>query len=223
MFKLPGQHTLRDYRNAIKPTAGFNFGIVEELKKQTSKYLDNQKFVVISFDEMKIKEDLVFDKYTGELVGFTDLGNSDLNEACFENADTIATHILAFHLRGISSTLKFCLAYFPTVCVKGFQIMPIFWEAVSILELSCILKVVAAVSDGASSNRTFFQMHEEMDLIEDSKTIEGLEHCSIEGKEVVYRTINIFASDKRYIWFFADAPHLMKTIRNYVYVSGTKI
>ena len=48
--------------------------------------LDNlhewEKFVVVTFDEMKIKEGLVYNKYTNSLVGFTSLDNvSDhLNE-----------------------------------------------------------------------------------------------------------------------------------------------
>ena len=177
VLKLPSQRTLRDYRNVIKPKAGFNHEVIEELKELTNKHYPNQKFVVLSFDEMKIKEDLVFDKYTGELVGFTDLGDDDLNFACLENMDTVAKHVLAFHLRGVSSNLKFCLAHFPTNCIKGFQIMPLFWEAVAILELSCGLKVIAAVSDGASPNRTFFSMHELMDQFEESVDI--LDHCSI--------------------------------------------
>jgi len=32
------------------------------------------KYIALLFDEMKIKEDLMFDKHTCELVGFVDLG-----------------------------------------------------------------------------------------------------------------------------------------------------
>ena len=34
-----------------------------------------------------------------------------------------------------------------------------FWHAVCILEDTCNLHVIAAVSDGASSNRSFYKMH----------------------------------------------------------------
>ena len=37
--------------------------------------------------------------------------------------------------------------------------------------------------------------------------------------DVVYKTVNLFAPD-RYIYFIADAPHLMKTARNALYHSG---
>ena len=36
---------------------------------------------------------------------------------------------------------------------------------------------------------------------------------------MTYRTINLF-EPKRYIWFFADAPHLLKTARNFIYHLG---
>lgn len=160
ILKLPSRRTLRDYRNAIKPTTRINHKIVEELKKLTSNFSSSQRNIVLSFDEMKIQENLIFDKYTGEFIGFIDLGDPDLNYGCFEKVDKVASHILAFHLRGIASDLTFSFVYFPTDGVKGFQIMPIFWDAVGILELSCNLRVIAAVSDVASPNRTFFQMHE---------------------------------------------------------------
>lgn len=210
ILKLPSRRTLRDYRNAIKPTPGFNPEIVSELINLTSNYSQIQRNIVMSFDEMKIQENLVFDKYTGKLVGFVDLGDPDLNYGCFEKVDKVATHVLAFYLRGIASDLNFCFAYFPTGGIKGFQIMPIFWEAVAILELSCNLRVIATVSDGASPNRAFFQMHEFMDSFEET----------IVDHEIVYRTVNLYASDQRYIWFFSDVPHLIKTIRNCVYKSG---
>lgn len=88
--------------------------------------------------------------------------------------------------------------------------MSIFWEAVAILELSCNLRVIAAVSDGASPNRAFFQVNEFMDSCEETIVDHGF----------VYRTVNLYASDQCYIWFFSDVPHLLKTIRNCIYKSG---
>ena len=85
------------------------------------------------------------------------------------------------------------------------QILPLFWTAVSILEISCKLNVIAAVSDGASSNRMFFKMHDKTSNLDSSST-------------VTYRSINCYARD-RYLYFFADAPHLMKTLRNAMYHS----
>ena len=38
---------------------------------------DWQKYMVIIFDEMKLKEGLVYDKFTDSITGFTDLGDTN--------------------------------------------------------------------------------------------------------------------------------------------------
>ena len=90
----------------------------------------------------------------------------------------MATHALVYYVRGIAPDLKFSLGYFATKGVTAYQIMPTFWEAVTILDLICKLQVIATVSDGASPNRKFYRMHEQMSNIDDSS--------------VVYRTINLY-------------------------------
>ena len=44
-----------------------------------------QQLICSSFDEIKIQETLVFEKYTDKLVGFVDLGDNELNEITFKN------------------------------------------------------------------------------------------------------------------------------------------
>ena len=57
----------------------------------------------------------------------------------------MATHALVYCVRGIASDPKFSLAYFATKGVTAYQIMPRFWEAVAILELTCKLQVITTV------------------------------------------------------------------------------
>ena len=45
---------------------------------------------------MKIQENLVWDKHTGDLIGFVDLGDTELNYATLRKAEGIATHVLVF-------------------------------------------------------------------------------------------------------------------------------
>ena len=85
--------------------------------------------------------------------------------------------------------------------------MPIFWRGVAILQLKANLNVIAAISDGASPNRKLYQLHTH---------IGG----NIGNTGLVYKTKNLFAPGK-WIWFFADAPHLLKTARNCLYNSGS--
>eukprot|EP00794_Sanderia_malayensis_P012424 gene12424-13709_t len=113
------KRTLPDYKNAIRLSAGFNAEVIAELVKTTQSLTGYQRYVVLSFDEVKVQENLVFDKYSGNLIG------------------------------GLASDLKFSLAYFGTKGVTSFQIMPTFWEAVAVLEMTCELPAIAAVSDDA--------------------------------------------------------------------------
>ena len=158
---LPSKRTLRDYRNFFKPRAGFHPDNIERLRNQTSQYLDIQRYVDLSFDEMKIQSKLVFDKHSNELIGFVDLGEEELNTSSFGSSD-LASHALVFFVRGAATDLKYALAYFLTKSLTSYQIMPLFWKAVSVLELVCNLWVCAAVCDGASPNRLFFQLHADL-------------------------------------------------------------
>ena len=159
---------------------------------------------MISFDEMKIQSGLMWDKVTGELIGYVDLGDPDTKFAVFEKVE-LASHVLVLFVRGLCTDLKFALANFGTQRITSYALVPIFWKAVGILEMTCNLWVIAAISDGASPNRKFFRLHF------------GLDGGS--GKDVVYRVKNMFAM-YRYIYFFSDAPHLIKTSRNCLYHSG---
>lgn len=134
------------------------------------------------------------------------LGDLDLNYGVLEKTNEIATHALAFLVRGVCTELKFFRAYFATTGVTAAQMMPLFLEAVAILETSCNLWVIVATSDGASPNRRFYRLHKPLDGGADT--------------DVCYRTVNLFAPH-RFIYFFSDAPHLVKTTRNCLLHSGS--
>ena len=196
---LPRRGILRDYKNPIRPHAGFNRSVIDELIKITSLLKGYQRCVVLSFDEIKIQDNLVFDKYTGYLIGYVNLEDIELNYGTFQAVNELATHALVYYVQVIASDLKFSLAYFSTKGVTAYQIIPTFLEAVAIVELTCKLQVIATVNDGASPNRNFYWMHDQMSNTDNS--------C------VWYSTINLY-SPGQYICFFADPPHLMKTTRN---------
>ena len=157
--------------------------MITELKSQTKAFSGIQRYIVLLFDEMKIQSNLVFDKHTNELIGFV-------------NIDELETHVLVFYVRGLATELKFCAAYFATTGdtsyqIISYQIMPLFWKVVSLLEICCSLQVVATVSDGASFNRKFYRMHR------------GLHRNAVDDS-VVYKTINIFRPDHEI--FFSSKP-----------------
>ena len=107
---LPSQRRLRDYRNYIKPERGFNKKIIEELKTKVSTFSDVEKNVILSFDEMKIENSLVWDKHSGDLIGYVDLGDEELNYATLKQQDDLATHVLVFMIRGLINPIKFSFA-----------------------------------------------------------------------------------------------------------------
>ena len=108
---------------------------------------------------MKVQEDLVWDKHTNELIGFVDLGDTDINYATLIKSDDLASSILVFLIRSLHNPLSFSVATFATKSITSYQLFPLFWKAVSILELTCQLKVVASTADGASPNRSFVKIH----------------------------------------------------------------
>ena len=149
---LPSLRTLRDYKNYIRPKRGFNNEVVDELNKKT------EIIFRILFDEMKIQEDLVWDKHTGELIGFVDLGDMKLNYATLKNVSVLATHILVFLVKGAANPLSYSFATSATTGSTSYQNFPLFWKAVNMLE-NINLKVIAVTADGASPNHKFFRMH----------------------------------------------------------------
>ena len=86
VLALPSLRTLRNYKNYIRPTRGLNPKVLEDLAKKTSEFSDIEPYVIILFDEMKIQEDLVWDKHTRELIGFVDLGDTEVNHATMKNS-----------------------------------------------------------------------------------------------------------------------------------------
>ena len=102
--------------------------------------------ICLAFDEMKIQSNLVYNTYSGKLIGYVDLEDPDINCAFFIKDDELATHVLVYCVRGIATDLKFCLLYFAASGIKPYQIISTFWRAAPVLKLTCQLKVIAAVS-----------------------------------------------------------------------------
>ena len=50
---------------------------------------------------MEVQEDLVWNKHTGELIGFVDLGDLHTNYATLQSVEELASHILVFPVKSI--------------------------------------------------------------------------------------------------------------------------
>ncbi len=87
VLTLPSRRTLHDYRNVITPSVGFNPALIQELCQTTKSLTGVQRFIVLALDEMKVQCKLVFIKNTGDLIGFLDLGDPDINFTAFDDAE----------------------------------------------------------------------------------------------------------------------------------------
>jgi hypothetical protein len=139
VLKLPNERTLRDYSNFIQPQTGFNPAVLEDIRKEAENFSDNQRWVVLMHDEMSIKSNLVYDRASGELVGFVDSQNWTSKR---KDENEIGTHVLVFMIVGVASSLKMSLGYFCTKSATANDIYPWFWDAVGYLETYCQLKVI---------------------------------------------------------------------------------
>ena len=162
---LPSQRTLRDYTYFVDSSVGFSSGVDNQLlaAAKVDTLEEYQKCVVCIMDEMHVKEDLVFSKHSGSLIGFTNLGEvNDLlmryERSLDSDQDTsppLAKSMLVFFVRGLFTNFQFPYAQFACKSISGDLMFNPFWEVVYRLE-RLGLKVVAATADGASPNRKFF-------------------------------------------------------------------
>ena len=76
VITLPSERALRDYTHFIKPHTGFSYEVDQQLQREAKldSIPDFKRHVCLVFDEVKVKEDLVYEKHSGELIGFVNIG-----------------------------------------------------------------------------------------------------------------------------------------------------
>lgn len=101
-----------------------------------------ERLIVLLLDEMYIREDLVYNKQSGKLIGFVDIGEVNNHLLKYERVvkgeqpDTppIAKSVMSFMVRGLFTSLRFPYAHFPCHKLTGELLIQPFWEAVYRLE-----------------------------------------------------------------------------------------
>ena len=206
-IKLPSGRTLNDYKNFSSPKSGWNTENIKVMKDKIEKLKLKQsaKIGAFSFDEVKIKEGLLFDPSTWELIGFTNLDSTE--DTCDSKGSStndhpeakLATHVLQFFFKSLFAKFDFPYSYFLTKGITAQKLHRIFWQCVSILH-GFQFTILLSICDGASENRAFINMN-------------GTNASKSQGT-------NRFSG--RPIFFFSDPPHLMKKLRNNLFSSGFK-
>ena len=145
-ISLPSERTLRDYTHWIEFGTGTSTAAVDRLNQDLNyeKLSNTQKKIVLLMDEMKIHSGLVFNKNSGQLVGFTDLG--EVNEDLDNLAATLmcespvvpklAEQMLVFMVRPLlKPSYTFPVAQYPSTALTGEKLYPLVWNVVETLEL----------------------------------------------------------------------------------------
>ena len=77
IVNLPSSCTLREHKHLENTKIGFSIEADRQLTDILQQKDDLAKYGIVLFDEMYIKQGLVFEKSTGALFGFTDLGETN--------------------------------------------------------------------------------------------------------------------------------------------------
>ena len=83
MLVLPSGRTLRDYTHGIKSGLGFSVDVDKRLceQSQLDRCPEYQKYVCLLYDEVKVREGLLYDKHSFRMIGFVDVGDIN-NQSC---------------------------------------------------------------------------------------------------------------------------------------------
>ena len=198
-LRLPSGRTLFDYSVYNKPASGWQADNLQEMKRQYDEHCQSTQvngagmLGGLFFDEVKIKEGLVYDIASGRLVGFVDDADG-ANDLALE--ELLATNVMQFYFKSLFTTFAFPCAYFMTRSVTSTQINRMFWDGVLALH-DHGFEVMLACADGASYNRTFFRMN---------------------AGNQLWQCHNPFTREPTF--FISDPPHLLKKLRNKLFNSG---
>ena len=194
-----------------------------------------EKYVLLLLDEMHVKQDLVYDKSTGQLIGFVNLGeiNSHLLalEKCIRSTDPeestsqsdqssntvesqLASTMMVFMVKGLLTRLQFPYAHFPCRDITGDLLFEPFWGKQFLgwkgWDLRCLFIIIVF----ANSLHTFKVMGATFDGASINRRLVRLHSKHNKEKGIMHKVLNPFSIDARSFFFFSDPPHLIKTTRN---------
>jgi len=139
-----------------------------------------------------VKEDIVYNAATDEMVGFVNLGDNHPAENC------LATHVLQFYIRSVATNFSRPFAFYSTHNIAAYQLAELFWEVVDALT-SCDFFVLGLVADGAANNRKMFSLLNNSDS----------------NEKITHKIVNIYNPNIP-IFILPDPSHLLKTTCNCV-------
>ncbi|XP_076287298.1 LOW QUALITY PROTEIN: uncharacterized protein LOC143212399 [Lasioglossum baleicum] len=224
ILTLPSIQTLNRYMKNVKGCYGFQMSTFELLKKKTADMESNDvrgantfnlhKSILLIYknglllydkafqipkycfmgvllvDEMKLSQTLYFNRMNLKVEGFVDLGQHTREDQKTKKGD----HALVLMFQPFKGTWVQSLACFLSIGNTSATILhKIIMECIILTEKSG-LKIDAVVSDGASWNRSMWNIF-------------GVKEDCVSIQHVV--------DTERRLWFISDFPHLVKCLSNY--------
>lgn len=213
MIKLPSSRTLFDYSHVKPVEEGIDRTVLESVAERMKGIKEYQKYHVLMADEMYISKNLVFQKSSGKMIGYTKLDEVDREVRAFNEylddpdnfkgpSEQISSRVLCYMIKSTAYSIKETVACYAVCNVSPAQMYLWTWHVIGALERNDI-KVIAFVCDGSTINRAFIKLHRPRTQVKDG---------------LVFDTVNK-AAPERDLYFFSDVPHLLKTIRNCFYSS----
>ena len=95
---MPSSRTLRDYTHYNNTTIGFSTATDNDLLSLVKAHKPWQRIVTLILDEMYICKGVVYDKHSGHIIGYTDMGD-------------ITNHLQRYISTGIYKPYSLCFSY----------------------------------------------------------------------------------------------------------------
>ncbi|KAK3910782.1 Exportin-T [Frankliniella fusca] len=113
MVKLPSRSTLFEYSHVENVVEGIDRTVLQSVSNRVANFPEkHKKFHVLIGDEMYISQNLVFQKSTGKMIGYTSLNHIDKEvadlEKCIDNPDAemeeiVAEKVMVYMIKGVSN------------------------------------------------------------------------------------------------------------------------
>nr|XP_039274098.1 uncharacterized protein LOC120348054 [Styela clava] len=194
-YPLPSYRTLCRRIVSLDFAPGIQHTVLEWMQFKGVNMTATEKLCSLMLDEIQIAKAVDFDPGLHRLIGYI---SSEFSTAK-EPDSNVASHIICFMVKGITTKWKQLIAYFYTgMSVAPYQLWGMIKQIICHLG-ECEYKVVNVVSDMASSNQG---MWKEAGVITNRFQISP---CVVHP---------YFANENLY--FMADVPHLLKNLRSAV-------
>lgn len=193
---LPASGTISSWFSKIDCQPGYSKPSLDSLKNYSNAYYEKyarKLLCALIIDEMSLKKELVCDKSTQKIWGYTDFGcDSELN-----NEQEVATEAFVIMVVAVNDNFKLPIGYFFMNKLSGLEKANIVREALRQLAECDNCKILSLTCDGPQVN---FKMMSELG-------------CSItDPSEMKHYFLHPVTNEKVYVIF--DICHMLKLVRN---------